>query len=136
MASHTHPLLDRMDSMTHTAPPTEPIVRKIAAYDSSPAWERRLGALAKLAGVRHAAALLMQRVGTQPQRVYDIDLRELATLDAEASLDHLKVAADLLATDRFIHYVETPDERIEEGQLMECDLARVRFAYVIDPSGA
>lgn len=122
--------------MTHTVHATEQIARRIAAYDSPPMWERRLGALAKLVGVRHAAALLMQRVGTQPQRFYDTDLRKLAASDAEASLEHLKVAADLLATDRFIHYEETPDERIEEGQLMGCDLARVRFAYVIDPAGA
>ena len=98
-------------------------------------WERRLGALGKLPGVRRAAALLMQQVRDCPRRFYDSDLRELAASDAD-SLAHLKVAAELLATDRFIHYEETPDERIEEGELMGCDLSRVRFAYVIDPARA
>lgn len=78
----------------------------------------------------------MQQVRDCPRRFYDSDLSELAASDADASLAHLKVAADLLATDRFIHYTETPNERIEEGQLMRCDLSRLRFAYVIDPARA
>ncbi len=102
----------------------------VSAVDHT--WLPALGVLGRLPRIRDAAAAIMNRVRDRAVRLYQADLAQIAA-EAQCPESDIRVAADLLATDRVIHDASTPEELIDEAHLLGSDLSRVRFAYVIDP---
>lgn len=98
----------------------------------SRAWLASLGVLGRLPRVRDAADVIMAQVGETTTWLYAADLSRIAIATGRSESD-IRVAADLLASDRVMHFADRPDERLDESQLLGSDLSRVRFAYVIDP---
>lgn len=105
------------------------------AFESLPQdWVGRLGVLGRLESVRRAAATIHGEIGSVTTRFYAEDLAGLAAR-AGVPYKDLLVAADLLASDKLIHYPETPDRRIDERTVMKCEVKRLRIAYVIRTNG-